>query len=130
MQATSVRPWVTTGIALIGASAIAVTPIAPPPPALAPQVHIPQVQMPNVELSASILDIFTFPALRQYVLNQIDYAVTLGVGLAGSAAGLGQSITALPSTLVTATQQLLNRDPLGALTTAETYLVGSIVAVG
>jgi hypothetical protein len=130
MHAASVRPWVTTGIALVGASVIAVTPIAPPPPPLTTQVHIPVVQMPDVELSASIVDIFTFPALRQYILNRIDDVVTLGVGLAGSAAGLGRSITAIPSTLVTATQQLLARDPLAALTTLETYLVGSIVAVG
>jgi hypothetical protein len=43
---------------------------------------------------------------------------------------LGQSIALLPSTLVTATQQVLSGDLLGALTTVETYLVGSIVAIG
>jgi hypothetical protein len=115
---------------LVGASVIAVTPVAPPPPVLAPQVHIPEVHMPVVELSASIADIFTFPAFQQFILNRIDDVVTLSVGLAGSAAGLGQSIAQLPSTLVTATGQVLSGDLLGALTTVETYLVGSIVAVG
>jgi hypothetical protein len=43
---------------------------------------------------------------------------------------LGQSIAAIPSTLSTVTQQVLTGDLLGALTTVETYLVGSIVAVG
>ncbi len=127
---TAVRPWVTAGIALVGASVIAVTPIAPPPPAIAPQLHIPEVHMPAAQLSASIADIFTFPALRQFVLNRIDDIATLGIGFAGSAAGLGHSIAVLPSTLVTVTQQVLTGDLLGALTTVETYLVGSIVAVG
>jgi len=127
---TAVRPWVTTGVALIGASVIAVTPVASPPQALVPQVHLPELHMPAVQLSASIADIFTFPALRQYVLNRIDDIVTLGAGFAGSAAGLGQSIVAIPSTLVTATQQVLSGDLLGALTTVQNYLVGSLVAVG
>jgi hypothetical protein len=126
----AVRPWVTTGVAIVGASVIAVTPVAPPPHALMPQVAIPEVHLPAVQLSASIIDIFTFPAFQQYVLNQIDDLVTLGVGLGGSAAGLGQSIAAIPSTLVTATQQVLSGDLLGALTTFETYLVGSLVAIG
>jgi len=115
---------------LVGASVIAVRPIAPPPQALVPQVQVPEVHMPAVQLSASIADIFTFPALRQFVLNRIDDIATLGVGFAGSAAGLGQSIAQLPSTLVTITQQVLTGDLLGALTTIETYLVGSIVAIG
>ena len=126
----AVRPWVTAGVAIVGASVIAVTPVAPAPQALMPQVAIPEVHLPAVQLSASIIDIFTFPAFRQYVLNQIDDLVTLGVGLGGSAAGLGQSIAAIPSTLVTATQQVLSGDLLGALTTFETYLVGSLVAIG
>src|SRR5215217_6639962 len=127
---TAVRPWVTTGIALVGASVIAVTPIAPPPPTFAPQAHIPEMHMPAVQFTASIADIFTFPALQQFVLNRIDDIVTLGVGFAGSAAGLGQSLSQLPSTLAAVTQQVLSGDLLGALTTVETYLVGSLVAVG
>jgi hypothetical protein len=43
---------------------------------------------------------------------------------------LGASIAALPPTLATVTQQVLSGDLLGALTTVETYLVGSLVAVG
>ncbi|WP_142392653.1 hypothetical protein [Mycobacterium sp. 3519A] len=126
----AIRPLATAGVALVGASAIAVTPVAVTPQELTPQVHIPEVQLPQVQLTASIAEIFTFPAFQQFVLNQIDDAVTLGLGLAGSAAGLGQSIAAIPSTLVTTTQQVLTGDLLGALTTVETYLVGSLVAVG
>ncbi len=110
-----VRPWLISGAALVGASVIAVTPIAPPP---------------DVQLSASIAQIFTFPALQQLILNRIDDIATLGVGLAGSAAGLGLSIALLPATLRTVTQQVLSGDLLGALTTIETALVGSLVAIG
>src|SRR6185312_12170465 len=67
------------------------------PQALVPQVHVPDAHLPAVQLSASIADIFTFPALRQFVLNRIDDIATLGVGFAGSAAGLGQSIAPLPT---------------------------------
>lgn len=126
----AVRPFACASVALVGAGVIALAPVAPPPQALAPHVHVPTVQLPAVELSASVIDIFTFPAFQQFVLNQIDDLVTLGVGLGGSAAGLGQSIAMIPSTLVTATQQVLSGDLLGALTTVETYLVGSIVAIG
>lgn len=73
---TAARPWVTTSVALVGAAVIAVTPDAPAPPALVPQVHIPDVHLPAVQLSASIADIFTFPAFRQFVVNQINDVVT------------------------------------------------------
>jgi hypothetical protein len=73
---------------------IAVTHVAPPPSTLIPQVHVPAVHMPQVELTASIAEIFTFPAFRQYVLNRVDDLLTLGVGLARSVGGLGQSIAA------------------------------------
>jgi hypothetical protein len=126
----AVRPWFATGVALASASVIAVAPVAPPPPAVTPHVYVPQVRIPDVQLSASIVDILTFPALRQSILNRIDDIVTLGVGLAGSAAGLGRAIGAVPETLRTVAQQVLSGDLLGALTTIETALVASIVAVG
>jgi hypothetical protein len=127
---TAVRPWAMSGVALVGASVIAVTPVAPMPEVQLPRVSAPEIHMPAVQLTASIAEIFTFPAFRQYILNQIDDLVTLGVGVAQAGAGLGQSIALLPETLVTVTQQVLARDLLGALTTIETYLVGSVVAVG
>ncbi|MFG1934368.1 hypothetical protein ACGFK1_27560 [Mycobacterium sp. NPDC048908] len=127
---TAVRPLATAGVALLGAGVIAATPVAAPPEAPTPQIHLSELPMPQVQLTASVVDIFTFPAFRQWVVNQIDDLATLGIGLARSAAGLGQSLAAIPSTLVTATQQVLSGDLLAALTTFETYLVGSLVAVG
>jgi hypothetical protein len=115
---------------LVGVAVIAVTPVAPPPPALVPRVHIPEVHLPAVQLSASIAEIFTFPTFQQFVVNQIDDVATLSVGLASSAGALGQSIAMIPTTLATVTQQVLSGDLLGALTTIETAIVGSVVAVG
>jgi hypothetical protein len=43
---------------------------------------------------------------------------------------LGQSIAMIPSTLATVTREVLSGDLLGALTTIETAIVGSVVAVG
>ena len=129
---TAVRPWVTSGIALVGASVIAVAPIsvAPAPTTLVPDVYVPSVQMPAVDLQASIIDILTIPAFRQYVLNQINDYATWGIGFAEAGANLAQAIGMLPETLLVLTQQLLSLDLQGALTTIETALVGTVVAVG
>ena len=133
-MSAAIRPWISSGVALVGAGVIAMTPVAPLPAAPLPTfqisaVHLPAVQLPRVELTASIADLLTFPALRQFILNRINDLVTLGVGLAQSGAALQQSIAQIPQTLVTVTQQVLSGDLLGALTTIETALVGSIVAV-
>ena len=112
---------------MIGASVIAVTPLAPLPRAQLPEIHVPAVHltMPEVQLTASIADIFTFPAFRQYIPNRIDDVVTLGVGLAGSGAGLGASIAQLPGTVVTVTHQILTGQFETALKTIENYLIDS-----
>jgi hypothetical protein len=127
---TALRPWITSGIALVGASVIVIAPVAPPPPVEVAVAHVPSVHLPAVQLSASILEIFTFPAFRQYFLNYAVDLVTLGVGVAQASANLGQAIGLLPETLRLLTQQLLTLDLQGALTTIETALIGTVVAVG
>jgi hypothetical protein len=85
----ALRPYVTTGVALVGASAIAVAPIAPTPPDI-------QITNPAVQLSAAIdpitpcLEVFNdsevnfaslanewleapLPVLQQAIANQIGY---------------------------------------------------------
>jgi hypothetical protein len=47
------------------------------------------------------------------------------VGLAESGIGIGQSLAAVLPTLITATQQIFARDPLGALTTVEEAAVAA-----
>lgn len=92
----ALRPCVTAGVALVGASVIAVTPVAPPAPAL--QTHA-------VQLSAAVQDPIsqwvgianrTFtqsgaivqtilenpaPILQQIAVNQLGYAQQVGAGL-------------------------------------------------
>ena len=97
---TAVRPWVTTGVAIVGAGVIAVSPVAPLPRVHVPEIHAPAVQvaMPEVQLTATFADLLDFEVLRQVIVNRIDDIATLGVGLALSGAGLGAAIAAIPGT--------------------------------
>jgi hypothetical protein len=130
MQA-AIRPWLTTGVAIIGASVIAVAPVAPPPPP-APVSHTqaPSVHAWAVDLNASIVDIFTLPVLRQWAANLVlDYG-TYAVAIAEAGANIGRAIGLIPETVRLLGQQLLTGDFQGALTTIETALVGTVAAIG
>jgi hypothetical protein len=121
MQA-AVRPYLTAGITLIGASVIAVAPIAPP----LPEIEVPAVRSEAVTLTASALpayaellnntltntgvlanDLFEegiAPILRQIVVNQLT-------NVQGLASALHDSLEAsnpfgLPALLQTALNQL------------------------
>ncbi|ODQ92296.1 hypothetical protein BHQ18_00700 [Mycolicibacterium flavescens] len=85
---------------------------------------------PAYQLTASIADILQFPALREYIINQITDLATWGVGFAEAGANLTRAIGLLPETLRLLTQQLLSLDLQGALTTIEEALVGTVAAVG
>ena len=107
------RPFTAAGTALIGASIIATSAISPV------QVTIPRISDAAIELQASVLDIFNFPAAMQAIANEVEYAALWAAGLAEAGVGVAQSLATLPTTLITATQQIFSRDPLGALTTVE-----------
>ena len=108
---------------LMGASVIATSAIAPV------EVPVPQLSDAAVSLQASVLDIFAFPAAQQAIANEVEYAALRAVGLAESGIGIGQSLAAVLPTLITATQQIFARDPLGALTTVEEAAVGAAEAI-
>lgn len=108
---------------LMGASLIATSAIAPV------EVAVPRLSDAAVSLQASVLDIFTFPAAQQAIVNEVEYAALWAAGLAESGIGIGQSLTAVLPTLITATQQIFARDPLGALTTVEDAAVGAAEAI-
>ena len=101
------------GSVLLGAGLIASATIAPV------DVSAPRLSDVAVQLQSSVLDIFTFPALQQSIANEVEFVAIRASGLAESGVGLAQSLAALPQTLITAVQQTLARDPLGALTTLE-----------
>lgn len=123
-----------TATAFLAASVIAV---APPPSALtalpavtAHPAAIPTVQVPDIQLAATVADIFQFPAFRQWVVNQVDDVLTIGVGLAKAGQGVQQTIAAIPGLVVTVTQQVLARDLVGALGTVEAGLIGAATVIG
>ncbi|MUL65249.1 hypothetical protein BOO86_12295 [Mycobacterium sp. CBMA 234] len=88
------------------------------------------VQVPDIQFAATVADILQFPAFKQWVINQITDVVTVGVGLAKAGQGVQQTITAIPSLVVTVTQQILARDPVGALGTIEKGVIGAVTVIG
>ncbi|MEO3757280.1 hypothetical protein ABGB19_03180 [Mycobacterium sp. B14F4] len=107
-----------------------ITPVTAPPDVPVAVAKVRSVTLPDVQLAASVADIFTFPILRQYVINEVgDFLVQIGAWTQAGA-NLAEVIGAVPETLRLLTQQLLSLDLLGALDTISTALVGSIAAVG
>ncbi len=118
MQSAMRPPYVTAGVALVGASVIAVTPIAAHPPNL-PQTHMPQVQLtassidnpinvfkPVLEDAGSWLNqtVHTvladpLPILRQIVNNQLYTARQVLEAAKAAGSALGQLGAGLPATL-------------------------------
>ena len=107
----------------MGAGIIATSAITPV------QVTVPRISDAAIQLQASVLDVFTFPASRQYAANQVEYAALWAAGLAEGGVGLVQSLAAVPQTVITATEQIFSLDPLGALTTVEDAAVAAAAAV-
>ncbi len=117
------RSLTAAGTALMGASLIATSASAPV------SVAVPPLSDAAISLQASVLDIFTFPAVQQAIVNEVEYAALWAAGLAQSGIGVSQSLAAVLPTLITATQQIFARDPLGALTTVEDAAVGAAEAI-
>jgi hypothetical protein len=129
MHTLTTRLSLPTAAAVMAAGVIVT---APPPPALtalpAPVIH--SVQVPDIQFTATVADILQFPAFRQWVINQVDDALTIGVGLAKAGQGVGQTISAIPGLVVTVAQQILARDLVGALGTVEAGLIGAVTVIG
>ncbi|GLP78550.1 hypothetical protein TUM20983_56600 [Mycobacterium antarcticum] len=129
----SIRPWFTTGIALVGASAIALTPVSPMPAApRALDVSSASAAVAR-EFQLTALDIpyiLTLPIIRQNILNTIEnWAVYLaGFGKAG--VGALQSLLAIPGVTVEAIQEVLALNFVGAFDTVATAIRDSVIAVG
>lgn len=132
MQAITTRLSLPTAAAVVAASVITITPAVGPPPvlsAIAPSaVHT--LQLPDLKLAATIADILQVPALKQWVINQIQDIVVLGAGLIKAGQGLGQTIAGIPEFALTVTQQVFAGDLLGALTTVEKGLTGAVTLIG
>ncbi|TQR83330.1 hypothetical protein D8S82_27305 [Mycobacterium hodleri] len=129
----SVRPWFTTGVALVGASAIALTPISPMAP-VRPVADVAQVATAvsrDVQLAA--LDwpyILSLPIIRQNVLNTIENWAVYLAGFAKAGVGLTQSLLAIPGVTVEVIQEVLALNFVGAFDTVATAIRDSVIAVG
>ncbi|MDF3336669.1 hypothetical protein P3H80_04520 [Mycolicibacterium septicum] len=126
----ALRPYVTAGVALVGASVIAVTPVTAPPPAM--QSH-------SIQLSAAIddpIEVFApvfaqaSTVIQNAIQAEIDDPFPIIVGLAGKLAAdgkalgdianaLGQSygglVAGLPGALTTYAQKIASGDFTGAV---------------
>lgn len=135
----ALRPYVTAGVALVGASVIAATPLAAPPAAI--DNAAARVSSAAVELTAAIdpiaawADLFTHtpesllalgnliaenpaPILGQIVTNWSGYGQTLGSALQTAGMGLSTYLTTtLPTSLQKFANQLVSGDMQGAAQT-------------
>lgn len=126
----ALRPYMTAGVALVGAGLIALTPVAAPPP---------EIQSHSIQLSAAIDDpievfspVFTQAStvIQNAIQAEIDDPFPIIVGLAGKLAAdgktlgdianaLGQSyaglVAGLPGALTTYAQKLAAGDFTGAI---------------
>ena len=145
---TALRPYMTTGVALVGASVIAVTPISPPPD----EIHMPapRVSSASVELTAAFDPITAYtqlftntfnnlvglggevladpaPILRQVLTNSIGNAKIIGGSLQSAGAGVMTTIQGLPAELETARDQLSAGDFAGAVNTVFSYVLAGLL---
>ncbi|MUL72390.1 MULTISPECIES: hypothetical protein [unclassified Mycolicibacterium] len=130
------RPYVTAGVAMVGASVIAVAPVVPNQalhvPAL-PQVHAPAVQLTALDnplavfapvvtalqqlagTTVNAVETSINPLLQQIVINQL-YTLQQAQQLIGNVAGgLGTLGAALPGTLQAVGAQLATGNVNGAI---------------
>lgn len=129
----SIRPWFTTGVALVGATTIAMAPLAPIT-ASSPTVNVRAATAAvssEVDLTAFELPyILTLPIVRQAVVNWAENWAVYLAGLAKAGVGLGQSVLAIPGVTVEIIQEVLALDFVGAFDTFATAVRDSVVAVG
>ena len=132
MQAMTSRLSLPTAAALVAATVITITPTASPPPAFSavtpPVVH--SMQLPDLKLAATVADLLEVPALKQWVINQLQDIVVLGAGLVKAGQGVRQTLGAIPEFALTVTQQVFAGHLLDALTTVETGLTGAVTVIG
>ncbi|MGA5543765.1 hypothetical protein ACPCIR_18080 [Mycobacterium sp. NPDC051198] len=112
----ALRPYMTAGVALVGAGVISVTPVAAPPP---------EMQSHSIQLSAAIdspIEVFSpvftkaSTVIQNAIQAEIDDPFPIIVGLAGKLAADGKTLGDIASTLGQSYAGLVAGLP-GALTT-------------
>jgi hypothetical protein len=131
---TSIRPWYTTGIALVGASAIALAPISPSAPTLDVRAAATAAMSTvSTEFQLAALDlpyILTLPILRQQFVNWAQNWAVYLAGLGKAGVGLVDSLVAIPGVTAEIIQQVLALDFVGAFDTFTSAARNAVIAVG
>jgi hypothetical protein len=126
----SLRPWFTTGVAIVGAGAIAMAPISPITQssrasdmraAISSEVQLTAFEIPYI---------LTLPVVRQSIRNWAENWAVYLAGLAKSGVGLAESLRAIPGVTVEIIQEVLALDFVGAFDTFTAAVRDSVVAVG
>lgn len=126
----AVRPWLATGVAMVGATAVAMSPVTPSwqtphvqvaAPAIAPEFHLTDFELPYI---------LTLPIVRQSIRNWAENWAVYLAGLGKAGIGLGQSVLAIPGVTVEIIQQILDLNFVGAFDTFTQAVRDSVVAVG
>ncbi|WP_319456010.1 MULTISPECIES: hypothetical protein [unclassified Mycobacterium] len=129
----SLRPWFTTGVALVGASAIAMAPINPiTPSSPAADVRAAAAAV-TAEFDLTALDIpyiLTLPIVRQQIRNWAENWAVYLAGLGQAGIGLAQSLLSIPGVTVEVIQEVLALNFVGAFETLTTAVRDSVIAVG
>lgn len=138
----ALRPYMSTGVALLGSSLIAVTPVA-----------VPEIQHHDVHLTATDFPLITpeelitdtsanlsalqaqwaadpFPVLTQMMVNQAGYAQDLTTALQGVGSSLESTLQGLPAVLQTAFTDLASGDVFNAVVGPEQYLLDGFIGAG
>lgn len=130
----SIRPWFTTGVAFVGATAIAMAPIAPTvsTSSLAADVRTATAAVSrDFQLNAFELPyILTLPIVRAEISNWVQNWTVYLAGLAKSAVGIGQSVLAIPQVTAEIVQQVFALDFVGAFDTFASAVRDSVIAIG
>lgn len=127
------RPWFTTGVALVGVGAMAIAPISPiSPSSLASEVRAATAVV-STDFHLTALEwpyVLSLPIVRESIRN---WAENWGVYLAGlgkAGVGAAQSLLAIPGVTVEIIQEVLALNFVGAFDTFAAAVRDSVVAVG
>lgn len=129
----SLRPWFTSGVALVGATAIALAPVAPMPTASPVEQVRATAAAVSRDFDLTALDlpyILTLPVVRQYIRNWAQNWAVYLQGLAQAGVGAAQSLFAIPGVTVEIVQEVFALDFVAAFDTFTTAVRDSVVAVG
>lgn len=129
----SIRPWFTTGVALVGAGAMVMAPISP----ITAKSPVAEVRAATAAISTQFEFtavewpyILSLPIVREQIRN---WAENWGVYLAGlGKAGVGvvDSLLSIPGVTVEIIQEIFALNLVGAFDTFATAVRDSVVAIG